>query len=215
MSTEKSPVRIEIERQILAALSESDRPMTLRELAPIADAAEGPQQLARILGYMRRDGMIVNGPEVQPGEPGGLSGKGARVVASYWLSQFYLTVMQQDIEPMTNPEPAILQGKSADIDLIAALKMSAAEDDDGEACLDAADASHNSDEFEWTPEMIAGLNTCADNFDFERDVLELREIAEQAALDAADALIRGSHLRAWEAVQRLHRAVTTFTSDYV
>ena len=242
MTPEKSPVRVEIERQILTALAESDRPMTLRELMPAVDAAEGPQQVARILGYMRNDGQVANGPDVQPGEPGGLSGKGARSVASYQLKG----------------GPAILQGKISDIDLIAALKMIAAEDDDGEACLDnrrtaalktaypevvetfdrlddAAD-SHNGDEFKLgiidrsflDPERAIGeceeVGNCIhddagwisdEDHTFERDVLELREIAEQAALGAADALIRGSHLRAWEAVQRLHRAVTTFASDYV
>jgi hypothetical protein len=238
MSTDKSPVRVEIERQILAALSGSDRPMTLRELVPIVDAAEGPQQIARILGYMRADGQIANGPDVQPDEPGGLSGKGARPVASYQLRR----------------EPAILQGKSADIDLIAALKMIAAADDDGEVCmddelewarnansraaaLDSAGGSQNGDEFEmpisglgelhcdpgeaafeWTPEMAErrlAYAECSDNIAFERDVLELREIADQAALDVADALIRGSQLRAWEAVQRMHRAVVGFSDDYV
>jgi hypothetical protein len=187
MSNDKSPVRIEVERQILAALSESDRPMTLRELAPIADAAEGPQQLARILGYMRRDGMIVNGPEVHPGEPGGLSGKGARVVASYQLNE----------DCVMNSEPAILQGKSADIDLIAALKMSAAEDD-----------AESSGHVEIQADDRVGI-------EFERDVLVLREIAEHAALDAADALIRNSPVRAWEAMLRVHRAVVGFSEDYV
>jgi hypothetical protein len=223
MSNDKSPVRVEIERQILSALSESDRPMTLRELVPIVDAAEGPQQIARILGYMRADGQIANGPEVQPDEPGGLSGKGARPVASYWLNRAVSPDWLNKDRAM-NSEPAILQGKSADIDLIAALKMSAAEDDDGEACMDDVGESHNGDEFEMP---ISGLGElqydpdeaafaeCADNIAFERDVLELRQIAEHAALDVADALIRNSPVRAWEAMQRVHRAVVGFSEDYV
>jgi hypothetical protein len=44
-------------------------------------------------------------------------------------------------------------GKSADA--IAAARMLAAEDDDGEACLDDARDSLNGDEFAWTPETEA------------------------------------------------------------
>lgn len=183
MSVEKTPVRVEIERQIIAALSQSVRPMTLRELMPDVDAAEGPQQVARILGYMRNDGEIVNGPDVQPGEPGGLSGKGARAVA------YCLPRDGQAIESASTP---------IDADLVAALKMSVAEEDDGEACLDSDRRGYA--EFSDTA--------------FERDVLELRQIAEHAAIDAADALIRGSTVRAWESVQRLHRAVVGFAEDY-
>ena len=100
-------------------------------------------------------------------------------------------------------------------DIGAALRMRAAEEDDGEACLDAIGESHNGDEFEMPLSGHGELHVeCLDSLAFERDVLDMREIADQAALDVADALIRGSHLRAWEAVQRLHRAVVSFSQDY-
>jgi hypothetical protein len=203
MSNDKSPVRVEIERQILAALSGSDRPMTLRELVPIVDAAEDPQQIARILGYMRADGQIANGSDVQPDEPGGLSGKGARPVASYQISEG---------NPMTKPEPAILQGESADIDLIAALKMSTAEDDDAEACLDSAGNSHNGDEFEMPISGLGELQNCED-YTFEHDLIMTRQIADDSLIDIASALLAGN--ATWAAAKRMHAAVTTFASDYV
>jgi len=46
------------------------------------------------------------------------------------------------------------------------------------------------------------------------DLESLRMIAEQAQLDAADALIRECPIRAWEAVQRLAKAAISFSEDW-
>jgi hypothetical protein len=46
------------------------------------------------------------------------------------------------------------------------------------------------------------------------DLESLRMIAEQARLDAADALIRKCPIRAWEAVQRLAKAAISFSEDW-
>ena len=58
------------------------------------------------------------------------------------------------------------------------------------------------------PPTLIDVNELAD------DLEALRMIAEQARLDAADALIRECPIRAWEAVQRLARAVISFSEDW-
>ena len=98
-------------------------------------------------------------------------------------------------------------------DIVAALKMRAAKEDDAEVCLDSTGESCNGDEFRGLP--LETEFQSAEDFSFERDMIELREIADQAALDVADALIRNAPVRAWEAVQRLQRAVVSITRDYV
>ena len=89
-------------------------------------------------------------------------------------------------------------------DIGAALRMRAAEEDDGEACLDSAADSHNGDEFDWPHE-------CED-YTFERDLLTTRQIADDSLIDIANALLQGN--ATWAAAKRMHAAVTTFSEDY-
>jgi len=203
MMPEKSPVRVEIERQVAAALDAAGRPMTARELLPIVDAAEDAKALVRILSHMRSAGDIAHGPEVSPGEPGGMDGRGARPVASYCLPILPYDHNRQATESMNKP---------TDTDLVAALKMHAAEDD-GEACLDSIGESHNGDEFVMPPLSGHGeLQDCED-YTFEHDLITTRQIADDSLIDIANALLAGN--ATWAAAKRMHAAVTTFASDYV
>jgi hypothetical protein len=103
MSTEKSLVRVEIERQVIEALEAAGRPMTARELMSDVDAAEDTVALVRVLCHMRDAGQIKNGPEVQPGMPGGMTGKGARAVASYRLTPLNLAADREAERPESAP----------------------------------------------------------------------------------------------------------------
>lgn len=105
-----------------------------------------------------------------------------------------------------------MQGKSADIDLIAALKMSAAEEDDAEACLDSIGESHNGDEFRIPLSGHGELQDCED-YTFERDLLTTRQIADDSLIDIANALLSGN--ATWAAAKRMHAAVATLAGDYV
>jgi hypothetical protein len=63
-------------------------------------------------------------------------------------------------------------------------------------------------------EPAKDLPTLIDVDELADDLESLRMIAEKARLDAADALIRECPIRAWEAVQRLARAVISFSEDW-
>jgi hypothetical protein len=124
MSTEKSLVRVEIERQVIEALEAAGRPMTARELMSDVDAAEDTVALVRVLCHMRDAGQIENGPEVQPGMPGGMTGKGARAVASYRLTPLNLAADREADRsapaPITESETlALIAAIEADVDVSA------------------------------------------------------------------------------------------------
>lgn len=89
-------------------------------------------------------------------------------------------------------------------DMVAVMKMRAAEDDDGEACLDEAAESHNGDEW--------AMTQCED-FSFERDLLTTRQIADDSLIDIANALLAGN--ATWAAAKRMHAAVAELSNDYV
>ena len=87
MSAEaKSHARPMIVAEILATLESASRPLTLGDLYARCGTVETKADLARVLTYLKSEGKIENGDDVQPGEPGGMAeGKGARAVASYRL----------------------------------------------------------------------------------------------------------------------------------
>ncbi|NCC28224.1 MAG: hypothetical protein EOM22_08790 [Gammaproteobacteria bacterium] len=133
--------RAQIASEILDAIDASDRPITLSEMYEASPSAEDRASVARVASYLKSTKAIEVAGEIQPGEPGGMAGKGARTVASY--RRVPGNVERSDsagelgfFSKTTAAE--IGQGTSADI--IALGKMSAAEDDD-EARFD--------DELEW------------------------------------------------------------------
>ena len=105
------------------------------------------------------------------------------------------------------------QGKTAD--LIALAKMSAAEDDDAEACLDAAGESHGGDEFSMSGDFMRQEAARLDDEDmaFERDLLDAKSIADEALIDIADALLAGNST--WRAAKRMHRGIESLADSYV
>jgi hypothetical protein len=104
------------------------------------------------------------------------------------------------------------QGKTAD--MIALARMTAAEDDDAEACLDAAGESHGGDEFESTGiEMHDELYRISDeDLAFERDLVDVKATADEALLDIADFLLAGNST--WRAAKRMHRSIEQFAESY-
>jgi hypothetical protein len=79
--------------------------------------------------------------------------------------------------------------------------------------LDQSESSRNGDEFaaptlDWQAQIT-------ERNELDREILALRDIADQSAIDIADALINNRKRAAWAAFQRLHRATVTFSEDYV
>ncbi|NCC28919.1 MAG: hypothetical protein EOM22_12455 [Gammaproteobacteria bacterium] len=193
MNTETKQLRPAISAEIIRALELAVRPLTLTDLFELCESAETKNDLARVLSYLKSEGKIKNGPEVQPNEPGGLSGKGARAVASYVIAT-------------DSPEPAIRQGKTGDI--VAVMRGQA----DGFDRLDDAADSRGGDEFEWTPEVSDMRRMADEDLAFEHDLRTTRQIADESLIDIANALL-GAH-PAWLAAKRMHRAMTDFLGDY-
>jgi hypothetical protein len=75
--------RAQIAEEILAAVDAASRPITLAEMYDDCPSAEDRASVARVVSYLKSTGKIACAGEVQPGEPGGMSGKGARVVSAY------------------------------------------------------------------------------------------------------------------------------------
>lgn len=172
MNTEtKTPTRPLIAAEITRALEAATRPLTLSDLYDMCESAETKEDLARVLSYLKSDGRIENGDEVQPGEPGGMSGKGARAVASYrlasavaieaqplgaWADQADADLTGTNIGDAgiqsfiaSRHEPAIRQGKSADV--IEALRDAYPDVAEAFDRLDDASDSRNGDEFSSGP----------------------------------------------------------------
>ena len=78
--------RATLSDEILSALARAVRPLTLSDLYEQCETAEDRPAIARVLTYLKSENAIENGPDVAPGEPGGMEGKGARAVASYRLA---------------------------------------------------------------------------------------------------------------------------------
>ncbi|NCA72014.1 MAG: hypothetical protein EOM91_18435 [Sphingobacteriia bacterium] len=77
------PNRSQIASEILAAIDEAGRPITLSEMYEASPSAEDRASVARVASYLKSTKAIEVAGEVQPGEPGGMTGKGARVVSAY------------------------------------------------------------------------------------------------------------------------------------
>jgi hypothetical protein len=80
---------------------------------------------------------------------------------------------------------------------------------------DAHESGPSSWRIDTTTRPIVEDNPVLIDVDELAEALEaLRMIAEQAQLDAADALIRECPLRAWEAVRRMAKAAISFSEDW-
>lgn len=106
-----NPTRAAIADEVIAILANAERPLTLADLYAACETVEYSKDLSAALSRMRSEGRIENGPEVQPGEPGGMTGKGARPVASYRL-----TLGSEHAEPSQDTEAlALIAEIEADI----------------------------------------------------------------------------------------------------
>lgn len=159
--------------------------------------------------------MIEQGEPRSPGEPGGMTGKGACPVNTWRLAS--------GAHVPSAPKP-----KTSDRALAAeALKrMSCAEDDDAEACLDSAATSHDGDEWAHHTHDIADL---AMDRVYQRmaDEVDLAEIARQtrdderrhiraeadvALIAMAHALLKGDPV--WDCAVKMHAQITVLTERW-
>lgn len=181
----KTPVREQIEAAVLTALQTSDRPLTARDLYPLCDAADDQHALARVLSHMRQSGTLENGPEVAPGEPGGMLGQGARAVKSYQLPA------KAPQAKRAKPTPKLPQAhfRAQEAPVLPVETVLHPEPDD----LDSASRSHGGDEFEWTPEIAAAHEALkADTFDLKPEHAGARRYMDRVSC-LAEAHALGQH----------------------
>jgi hypothetical protein len=201
-------------RSILADGSER----TVRELNALIEP-ESVQKLHEALAYMRKSGEIQNGTDRPPGDPGGLSGKGARPIKTWRM-----TVEEDEPADIRRPEPAILQGKSGDIVAIMrgqALREAYPEVIETFDKLDDAADSHNGDEFEmplsghgelqteWDPDVARSLadmrcSRCDPALSEDRAALLLHG-AEELLIGIARERLRGDPV--WDLAHAHYQAL--------
>ncbi len=119
-----NPTRAAIADEVIAILANAERPLTLADLYAACETVEYSKDLSAALSRMRSEGRIENGPEVQPGMPGGMTGKGARAVASYRLTPLNLAADREADRsapaPITESETlALIAAIEADVDVSA------------------------------------------------------------------------------------------------
>jgi hypothetical protein len=126
-----------------------------------------------VLYYLRQEGLIAFGPDRQVDK--------AKPKKTYWITRL-------------GTEHYLTEGKMESIDSVAVLQMASAEEDNGEACLDSAAASHNGDELAhaWAhtpaatdPEDLARIDAALrDDRDYDdpidTDILGIDRIARVA-----------------------------------
>jgi hypothetical protein len=155
---------VSIEREILAALTATSGPQTTAEIHARCPSAENLRDVSRVLYYLRQEGLIAFGPDRQVDK--------AKPKKTYWITRL-------------GTEHYLTEGKMESIDSVAVSQMASAEEDNGEACLDSAAASHNGDELAhaWT-HTPAGVDHLAQD-DREKSLRNLyRSEPEPDQLDA-------------------------------
>ena len=158
--------RATLSDEILSALARAVRPLTLSDLYEQCETAEDRPAIARVLTYLKSEGAIENGPDVAPGEPGGMEGKGARAVASYRLAP-------ESAYPEHTPEEFAQAKRSASAPIMEAAREPLATEDsiallaalEAEIGAAAAPVPQWEPDAERTPEPAAELSTILDGFD--------------------------------------------------
>ena len=158
----KSPVRVAIEADILAALAQATRPLSVDDLYPRCESAEDKAMVARVVSHLRAAGEIACGPDLSPGEPGGMDPKtkGARAVKSYRLPSAAesVAVMKGQI----GAKHALRAAYPDVVETFDRLEVSGAF-----GHMDTAAESHDGDELAWTPDAPAVRIPTAEDLDDE------------------------------------------------
>lgn len=207
----KSPEREEIEREVFAALRAAARPLTLNDLFPLIDSADSKATLARILGHMREAGSLARGPDVEPGQPGGMTGKGARACTSYVLTY----PVAGGSAPGDAPEDLDTAAASTNGDEYAHPPMEAPPTFAQSAARIRAERVYPLEE---TPRAEADFAE-PDPFDptesdrWANDLLRLGELSDAALVEIADELLEGD--RIWTAVRAMHRHAKQLAADWI
>jgi len=237
-STVKSPVREAIEAEVLAALRTSARPLTSHDFLIRCESAQDKAELARILYLMREAGTIEPGPEVAPGQPGGMTGKGARACVSYRLQV-------PDPAPPETVESEPSETESAQLDsagesingdeyarplgeMVPTLPTFAAQIAAEMRAAASADP-HRSRGFGAYVDPVIDAEADAepepdhaaarDPFEvyesdrWASDVLRLGELSDAALIEIADELLEGD--RIWTAVRAMHRHAKQLAADWI
>lgn len=191
-------------REIILAILADGRDRTTAEIAD--ECGIDAQRASEHLSKLRRDGMVIRAATRQPGEPGAPTGRGAKPTATYTLSD----------EARPRPPRA---------DAAALAAMRAADEDDAEACLDAAVATGGDECHQWTPTEAAIEESIKSADDWARawgvdlphwsaDLDHLRAEAAEIVDRIAIRLFEDDRVGAWELAVALRERINAFAEHY-
>ena len=230
----KSPLRAEIEAEVIGILSRFDRPMSAAEIFVRTETAEDRTAVVRIIGHMREAGTIVRDVDIPVGELGGMpaKAKGARAVASYRLpteeeraERAAQEVTDPVEEQMTRGPRALDSGRGSPQppaavkdSLTAVPSANSAREEDPAEYLDSAGSSANGDESAspWSRILADDNHYPERNYDdrrWETDVLQTCETSREFLILLADQLLATNPV--WAAAREVDHRIQKLAENYV